>query len=141
MVPAILFYLAMVGQYPAIADRAVPANYLLEILGSRVFQVAFQIVLFGTLIETGSGIIHGINERIAAVYREKGHPMPDVLRPAVALTLLVAGTAISSVGLTSLIAKGYGTVTWGFLVIYVIPVLTWGVWKIKNRQRAEGRTT
>ncbi len=135
MFPALLFYLAMVGQYPAIADRPVPANYLLEILGSRAFQVAFQIVLFGTLIETGSGIIHGINERIAAVYKERGQVMPTVLRPTVALVLLVAGTLISGVGLTSLIAKGYGTVTWGFLVIYVIPVLTWGAWKIKTRQR------
>ena len=135
MFPALLFYLAMDGQYPAIADRPVPANYLLEILGSRAFQVAFQIVLFGTLIETGSGIIHGINERIAAVYEERGQVMPTVLRPTVATVLLVAGTLISGVGLTSLIAKGYGTVTWGFLAIYVIPVLTWGVWKIKTRQR------
>jgi len=141
MFPALLFYLAMIGQYPAIVDRPVPANFLLETLGSKAFQIGFQVVLFGTLIETGTGVIHGINERIAAVYKEKGQVMPATLRPAVALVLLVAGTLISGVGLTSLIAKGYGTVTWGFLAIYVIPVLTWGVWRIKNRQRAPERTT
>jgi uncharacterized membrane protein YkvI len=131
----------MIGQYPDIADRPVPANLLLETLGSKAFQVTFQIVLFGTLIETGTGMIHGINERIAAVFKEKGRDMPAGLRPTVALVLLVAGTLISGVGLTSLIARGYGTVTWGFLAIYVVPILTFGVWKIRRRQRAPGRTS
>ncbi len=134
MFPAVLFYLAMVGQYPAIVDRAVPANFLLEIIGSRPLQIVFQIVLFGTLIETGSGIIHGVNERIAVVFREKGREMPSALRPSVAVALLVAGTLISGFGLTSLIARGYGSVTWGFLAVYVIPMLTWGVWKIRTHQ-------
>jgi uncharacterized membrane protein YkvI len=141
MFPALLFYLAMVGQYPIIVDRPVPANLLLETLGSKTFQIAFQVVLFGTLIETGTGMIHGINERISSVFKEKGRDMPAGLRPAVALVLLVVGTLISGVGLTSLIAKGYGTVTWGFLAVYVIPVLTWGVWKIKTRQRVAERTS
>jgi uncharacterized membrane protein YkvI len=135
MIPALLFYLAMVGQYPAIVDRPVPANFLLDILGSRTFQLAFQIVLFGTLIETGTGMIHGINERIAGVFRERSREMPTYLRPAVALALLVFGTLIARVGLKDLIAKGYGTLTWFFLVIYVVPVLTWGVWKIRQRTR------
>jgi uncharacterized membrane protein YkvI len=135
MIPALLFYLAMVGQYPAIVDRPVPANFLLDILGSRTFQLAFQIVLFGTLIETGTGMIHGINERIASVFKERSRTMPTYLRPAVALVLLVFGTLIARVGLKDLIAKGYGTLTWFFLVIYVVPVLTWGVWKIRQRTR------
>ena len=46
MVPALLFYLSMIGQYPAILDRAVPANALLEVLGSRGFQLTFQLDLF-----------------------------------------------------------------------------------------------
>jgi uncharacterized membrane protein YkvI len=140
MFPALLFYCAMVGQYPAIVDRPVPANHLLEILGSRAFQLAFQIVLFGTLVETGTGMIHGINERIASVYKEKSRPMPRALRPAVALTLLVLGAIIAKVGLTALIAKGYGTLTWFFLVVYVIPVLTWGVLKIRRRHVRPARS-
>ncbi|MFQ6046266.1 MAG: hypothetical protein ACE5PT_07905, partial [Gemmatimonadales bacterium] len=58
IIPGLLFYLAMLGQYPAILDRSVPANALLEVLGSRGFQILFQVVLFGTLIETGTGMIH-----------------------------------------------------------------------------------
>jgi uncharacterized membrane protein YkvI len=135
MFPALLFYFAMAGHYPAIVDRPVPANFLLEILGSRAFQLAFQIVLFGTLVETGTGMIHGINERIASVYEKKSRPMPTALRPTVALTLLVVGTLIARVGLTDLIAKGYGTLTWFFLFVYVVPVLTWGAWRIRQQTK------
>jgi uncharacterized membrane protein YkvI len=130
MIPAVLFYLAMVGQYPAIMGEAVPANALLDILGSRSFRLLFQLVLFGTLIETGTGMIHAVNERVAARFRERGQELPPFGRPAIAVALLTAGAFVASFGLIDLIAKGYGTLTWFFLVVFVIPVLTIGVWKI-----------
>ncbi len=130
IVPGLLFYLAMVGQYPAIASQPVPANYLLALLGSRAFQITFQIVLFGTLIETGTGMIHAINERIAHVASEKGKALHPSLRPAIALAFLVTATLLTKLGLVNLIAKGYGTLTWLFLVVYVVPVLTLGLWTV-----------
>jgi uncharacterized membrane protein YkvI len=132
IVPGLLFFVAMSAHYPAIVERAVPANYLLEALGSRPLLLAFQIVLFGTLIETGTGLIHAVNERIAGVYRERGRLMPDWLRPLTALVLLLAGSALASFGLIGLVARGYGTLTWLFLVIFVIPILTWGIYLIRS---------
>jgi len=134
MIPGLLFYLAMVGQYPAILDRPVPANFLLELLGSRGFQIAFQVVLFGTLIETGAGLIHGMNERIAHVFQERRRTMPKVARPTLAVGLLLSGTLLAGVGLVDLIARGYGTLTWVFLVVYVVPVLTLGLWRITRME-------
>ncbi len=130
MIPAVLFFLAMVGQHPAILGEAVPANFLLDTLGSRVFQLTFQVVLFGTLIETGTGMIHAVNERVAARFRERGYELPRYGRPALAVALLTVGAFVASFGLIDLIARGYGTLTWFFLVVFVIPVLTIGVWKI-----------
>jgi uncharacterized membrane protein YkvI len=97
-------------------------------------------VLFGTLIETGTGLIHAVNERIASVYRERKQPMPGVLRPAVAAGLLIAGALLAQVGLITLIAKGYGTLTWLFLIIFVVPVLTWGIVKIRARSRTKAES-
>jgi uncharacterized membrane protein YkvI len=131
MIPALLFYLAMVGHYPAILNEAVPANYVLDVLGSRAFQIVFQAILFGTLIETGTGMIHAINERIASVYSERNTEMPAFLRPAVAVVLLILGTLLARFGIVALIARGYGTLTWAFLAVFVIPVLTLGVWKLR----------
>jgi uncharacterized membrane protein YkvI len=130
IIPGFLFLLAAIGRYPDILDQTVPANYLLEIIGSRGFQLVFQIVLLGTLVETGTGLIHAFNERMSGVIREKGRSMPSYIRPAVAVALLILGALVAQFGLIALIAKGYGTITWGFWLVYVIPTLTLGIWKI-----------
>lgn len=132
MIPGLLFYLPMIGLYPEILEATVPATVLLERLGSRGFQIAFQVVLFGTLIETGAGLIHAVNERISGLQADRDSDMAAWVRPAVALGLLGLGTAVSGFGLTDLIASGYGTLTLGFIVVYVVPVLTVGVWRIRS---------
>ena len=43
-------------------------------------------------------------------------------------------------GLTNLIAKGYGTLTWIFLFVFVIPVLTRGVALIMRHRASEPQT-
>lgn len=141
MIPAFLFFVAMVALYPGIVDVEVPANTVLEALGSRPFQVAFQVMLFGTLVETGTGMIHSVNERIAnALTPEAGaedapptERFSQRARAAVALTWLVAAATIAQFGLIDLIARGYGTMTWVFIAIYVVPILTIGVWKLYVR--------
>jgi uncharacterized membrane protein YkvI len=130
MVPALLFYTAMAGHYPEILGRPVPANHLLEQLGSRAFQLTFQLVLLGTLIETGTGMIHAVNERLAAAFGERGLALDRLARPAAAVLLLGCSVLLARFGLVDLIANGYGTLTWFFLAVYVIPVLTLGVWKL-----------
>ncbi len=138
MVPAFFFYLAMVPHYPGIVDATVPSNLILEALGSRTFQVLFQIVLFGTLIETGTGMIHAVNERLAASRRERGLAMPSRARPVVAAVFLGIALSLTPLGLIDLIRQGYGTITWGFIVYYVLPVLTVGAW-LAFRKRGETR--
>ena len=130
--PGLLFYVVMVGHYPEILDRAVPANLLLEALGSTPFQLVFQVVLFGTLVETGTGLIHAINERLAPVWTARGRTMPTAARPAVAIGLLACGAVLANVGLVDLIARGYGTLTWVFLLVFVLPILTRGLWQIRQ---------
>ena len=131
MVPALFIYLAMLSQYPEILPESVPANFLLGKLGIPWFQIVFQIVLFGTLIETGVGLIHGFNERIASVYQEGGKQMPNLLRAGIALLVLVIAIFLAdSIGLIDLIAKGYTALTWGYWLVFVIPVLGYGGYQI-----------
>ena len=132
ILPALFLYLSMVGFYPEITERAVPANFLLEALGSRTFQVVFQVVLFGTLIETGSGMIHALNERIVQTRHEAGQATPPWVRSLVAVGCLGLALSLTPLGLIDLISAGYGTITWGFIVFYVVPILTLGVWKLRR---------
>lgn len=132
MIPGLLFYLAMVPHYPAIVDRTVPTLYLLGLLDARWFLIVYQVMLFGTLIETGTGMIHAVNERVASAFAERNRSLPRWFRPAVAVALLLAATGLARFGLVALIARGYGTLTWAFLAVFVVPVLTWGVWRLSR---------
>lgn len=141
MIPGALFFVAMVGQYDAILaegpDGTLPITLLLNSLtGAGFFVYLFPIVLFGTFVETGAALIHGVNERLGHTYEERGAVMPQWLRPAVALGILVTAIFVAdAVGLSSLVAQGYGTITYGFLLIFVVPILTWGIWLIWRAER------
>jgi uncharacterized membrane protein YkvI len=137
ILPGLFFFLAMVGQYPAVLEQTVPSIYLLDILGSRIFRIVFQIVLLGTLIETATAMIHAVNERIGETLLEKGVVMPSYMRPVIAVLLLGLTSFLARFGLIDLIAKGYGTIAWGFLFLFVIPVLTFGTYKIVTRAMSE----
>ena len=71
MIPAILFFVAMVGYYPEIVTQDLPVNFLLSVLDMPVFKIIFEIILFGTFIETGAANIHAVNERVAKIFESK----------------------------------------------------------------------
>jgi len=140
MLPGVVFYIAMIGYYDQIADVALPSAFLLDKLGAPWFEWAFQIAVLLTLVDTGVALLHAINERVARVYEERNHPMPRALRPAIAITVMVISVyAAGAIGLVDLIAKGYGWLTYAFIVLLIIPVLTIGVWRITRPPGASAR--
>lgn len=137
MLPACFFLLAMTGYYPAILTETLPSVFLLNVIGSKVLYFAFQVMLIGTLVDTGVGLIHAVNERVAVALEERRKVMPAKLRLGLALALLVIAVLVSQVGLEGLIARGYGTITYGFWLTFVIPVLTWGAYRVFWRRPPE----
>ncbi|MDR1619599.1 MAG: hypothetical protein LBS18_02890 [Clostridiales bacterium] len=131
--PAIFLLVAMAGFYPDIMDAAVPINTVFQALHMPWLEYLFQLVLFGTLVETGTGYIKALSDRIEST---KGGGA--IARRRVMLTggCILTGVLVSGFGLTSLIRQGYGTITWGFLLIYVLPITTAGVYKIIREKRA-----
>jgi uncharacterized membrane protein YkvI len=92
-----------------------------------VLLAAYEIVLFGTLIETGTGFIHAVNERLAATLKERGRELTQTHRGLIALGMVLLSIGMSRFGLIDLIAKGYGTISWGFFLAHVVPILTIGL--------------
>ncbi|MCH9696207.1 MAG: hypothetical protein K0U72_16955 [Gammaproteobacteria bacterium] len=130
LIPAVLFFLALVPHYPLILERPVPVNYVLELLDLRWLQMAFVVMLIGTFVETGSGMIHAVNERIAGTLEAVGKEHSPRNRAFVALLLLIAAFMISSFGMIELIGRGYGALSWAYLIILVVPLFTVGIWKV-----------
>lgn len=136
MLPGVVFYIAMMGYVHEIGAEALPSAFLLAKLQAPWFEWAFQLAVMLTLVDTGVALLHAINERVANTYAERQRPMPQALRPVLAVgVMLVAVYAASAVGLVDLIANGYGTLTWVFLAVYVLPLMTWGVWLLWRRPR------
>jgi uncharacterized membrane protein YkvI len=130
MFPALLFMLSMLGHYPDIMQRPVPVNHVLEALDSKFLLVAFPIVLIGTFIETGTGMIHAFNERLAGSLKAIDRGLPRWARPLIAVGLIVGALLLSRLGIIDLIAVGYGAMTWVFIGIFVVPLLTLGAYRI-----------
>jgi uncharacterized membrane protein YkvI len=130
IIPAVLFYIPVVGLYPGILSEEIPAVFLLQKAGIAALLIVFQVILFGTLIETGTGFIHAVNQRIQVTFKSKGRKFAQWHRPIVAVVLLLIALGISTFGLINLIAKGYGAASWGFLVVFILPLVTVGIYKI-----------
>lgn len=137
MLPGVVFYIAMMGYYHEIGEVALPSAFLLAKLGAPWFAWAFQIAVLLTLVDTGVAMLHAINERMARAFEERQQPMPRILRPALSGSIMVASVyAAAAIGLVGLIAQGYGLLTYAFIVLFILPVLTVGIWRISRPAKA-----
>jgi uncharacterized membrane protein YkvI len=135
IIPGFLFYIAVIGFYPEILPVEIPVVYILERAGIPALLIVFQVVLFGTLVETGTGFIHSVNERIRSALRARGKDLQQWQRPLIATVILLIAFGLSTFGLIDLIAKGYGTISWGFFVVFIIPLMTIGIYKLVKMRR------
>lgn len=132
--PGILVFLVLLSAYPAIAFAPVPMMHILQGLNILWLLVLFQTMLFGTFIETGTGIIHAINERIANNLKHRKIHFSDWSRALIALLALGFATFLADTfGIIQLIAKGYGALSYAYIVVVIIPLLTVGLARILKR--------
>jgi uncharacterized membrane protein YkvI len=106
-------------------------------LGSPLLKAAYLVVLVGTFVETGAGNIQGFLERLDAWWSERtGGVLGRGTHASVTVVALALAGSLSALGIVALVARGYGTLAWGFLAVYVVPLATVGVRRIL---RGEGR--
>ena len=68
IVPGIFVFLTLLANYPGVLTAPVPVIQVLSALNLVWLLVLFQVMLFGTFIETGTGVIHAVNERVAGTF-------------------------------------------------------------------------
>ena len=115
IVPAVIFQIVFFAVYPEVLDQAIPVYWMMVQLGMTVLLIIYSVMLFGTFIETGAGMLQGINERIDAFLIEKrGNGLSRISHAVIAVFAIVISAMLSLWGITNLIAEGYGTMAWGF---------------------------
>jgi uncharacterized membrane protein YkvI len=131
MLPGMLFFLAMTAFDPEIRAQSVPVEFLLDKLDMPAFRLAFLAIMAITLLGTCSALIHAVNERVAQTMAAAKREFSGWARAAIAAaTMGLSVTLAVNIGLVALVDKGYGLLAWIFIVVYLIPVLTYGVWKL-----------
>ncbi len=132
MLPAILFFVAMMAFYPAIGAETLPSDFLLRQMAVPGFHILFQLMIFAALLESGVGAIHAINERVSGVVEARGRPpLGTGARAAIGAVILIGCMFVAArIGLVDLIASGYRFLAWLFLIVFVAPLLTIGVWRL-----------
>ena len=136
MLPALLFFVCMVAYYPGIAAETLPSDFLLARLDQPAFHLLFQLMIFSALLETGTGAVHAINERVAKAWKiRRGVVLGPRARLGIALALLVGCMFLADrFGLVALIANGYRALAYVFLAVYVLPLMTLGLWRLLHRR-------
>src|SRR5690606_14078847 len=137
MLPALLFFVCMAAWSPGIAAETLPSDFMLQRLGVPLFHLLFQAMIFCALLESGVGILHALNERVAVAWRaRRGRPVPEASRLCIAAALLLGSIFVADrYALVALIAGGYRALPWTLFVVYVLPLLVVGggwLWRTRR---------
>lgn len=135
--PALPLLLAMGCDLPAALAAQTPVTVLFDRLELPWLYVLFEIVLFGTLIETAAGFIKALEDRIERTLvrgRSFRSSWPWLARPLITGAVTALGICVSTFGLTELIDKGYGLICYGALCLFALPMLTVGVRMIRRAE-------
>lgn len=135
-IPWFLTYFAMMCFYndPAIvgADVATPwAMMIQNVGGGPLLLAAFSIVMGWTLIETSTGCVHALIDRMNVSFERKGKPrMSRKMQGGLTVVILVLSLALSQVGVIDLIGAGYTYLAYAYILLYLVPIFTVGIYKI-----------
>lgn len=132
IVPAVLFFIAIAGLGSGMLVETVPSLTLLARLGSPLLLAGFQVILFGTLIETATSLIHALNERVSHAMEEQGRALKPWFRPVTSTVVLLAAALLAQAGLEDLIGIGYRILTYAFWTVFILPLLWFA---IRRRRR------
>lgn len=131
VLPALVLHVSFMAHPAELASQSLPAYWMIDRYGSRTFLLVYVALLFITIVQTGVGVLQGLNERLDAWWRETHRrALPPVLHALVAGLATALSLWLSGLGIVALIARGYGTLAWGFLLVFTLPLLTLGVRRI-----------
>ena len=134
MLPALLFFVAMVAFYPEVQGATLPSDFLLQRIGFPAFHILFQAMIFAALLESGTSSVHAVNQRIDhAMATHYGKPLSHAQRLGIAVVVLAFCMFLASrFGLVELIATGYRALAYILLATFILPLVTVGVWKLSR---------
>lgn len=132
-IPFVLTFMCLLAFYPdeAVIGAEVPWLAMLDQVGGTLLVASYAIVVVWTLVETATGLIHAIMDRVNVAFEAADRAaLSSVQQTIITVIVLAAAVALAQVGIIDLIAQGYGMMAYGFFLLFALPLLTIGVYKI-----------
>ena len=129
--PALVFHFTFMAGFPAVVDQRLPAYWMFEQISTPFMLNAYVLVMFVLVAQTGVGLLQGLIERIDAwSRRRRERPLGRTGHGAIAGGAVIISTALGSMGIVALILRAYTVMFVSFIVVFVVPLLTYGVYLV-----------
>lgn len=132
-IPWFLTYFSVISFYPSkeVMNAPIPWLVMLRKCAPSWVIPLFAIVIIWALLSAATGLIFALMERLKVGLSDVGSKnLTPKKRAIIASLILIISATLSKFGIINLIAKGYTVLSYGFIVVYVIPILTIGLYRI-----------
>ncbi len=131
VIPAIVFHFSFMVGYPSIIDERLPAYWLFQNVSTPFMLNVYVVVMFVLVAQTGVGLLQGLIQRLDSWQRNRsGQPMTKLGHGGVAAFMIATSLALGSMGIVALILRGYTIMFYSFIVVYIVPLMTYGIYLV-----------
>ena len=135
VLPALIFHFSFLVDYPAIIENPVPIYRMFELVSTPLMLNIYVLVMFVLIAQTGVGLQQGLVERCDAwQMKRKGIPLTRAGHASVAAATAVISIALGSMGVVALLLRAYSILFISFIVVFIVPLLTYGTWLIFRKR-------
>ena len=136
VIPALVFHFAFMAGYPAVIDERLPTYWMFGQVSTPLMLNIYVIVMFVLVAQTGVGVLQGLIERLDAwQIKRAGNPLSRKGHGLIAGSMLAISMALGSMGIVALILRGYTVMFTSFIVVYVVPLITYGAYLVFRRRQ------
>ncbi len=138
-VPALIFHLGFMARYPEILDQRIPTYWIFGEVTSAAMLNIYVTIMIVLVAQTGVGVLQGLIQRTDVWSQaRRGRPLSPAGRAMIAGSAAAISTALGSMGIVALILRGYTIMFASFVVVFVIPLITYGTYLV-FRKNADAR--
>ena len=135
IIPGVLMHTTFLKAYPEILGETLPMYEAIGVLMPPLFLTVYVFVMFVMITQTAVGMVKGLADRTDAFSEaRRGKSLGKVSHGLLAAGMILASMALASIGFVNLIARGYDFLVVVFIIVFVIPLFTYGLyllWKTR----------
>lgn len=135
VVPMAVFHFAFMAGYPAIIEERLPTYWMFDEVSTPFMLNAYVVVIFVLISLTGVGLLQGLIERLDAWQKRRtGGGFGRAGHSLIAGAMVVISMLLGSMGVVALILRGYTVMFASFVVVFVVPLITFGAYLVFRKQ-------